>query len=495
MTPWCSRCRPCRGPMSSRPPSPNRPASKEIIAPRRTGSGRRAWPGSVTPSRTSPLAVANRPSHWRRPTWNPNMRSAITAMKTTPAARATWTTDIGASVSAATCRPQLAVAISIPSANHFEEYSCAGRAQRVSDHDLGHLVGAAVLVEEPEVRHEGAREGQEYAEIKVHGGKAVGGSDPSTGVRLVALLPWGRLGGSTVCRQSTESNLYAAKEPSASAGPPGAAARTRTSDPARGSRRAASRPLLMVDIDGVISLFGGSIGVAAGRGHAAPEGSFHSIEGMPHFLSSEAAAHLQELASASSWSGRAAGRSGPTSTCRTCWACPRGALAELLARLGGRAPHQSPLEARGNRRLRGHTRAGLGRRRARSAPAGTGPATAPRPPCSCRPTPRSGSPASRPGCWPRGPAGSSTARATRRAPSAARARAPSRPPAATPARRGGGAPWPSVTLRTGSRRPRRPARRVSRARPAPRRSRGRCRLRRSSPATRGRRRTPGRSRR
>ena len=34
-------------------------------------------------------------------------------------------TDIGASASAATCRPQLAVAITMPSANHFDEYSCA----------------------------------------------------------------------------------------------------------------------------------------------------------------------------------------------------------------------------------------------------------------------------------------------------------------------------------------------------------------------------------
>ena len=44
-------------------------------------------------------------------------------MNTTPAASATWMTDIGASARAPTCRPQLAVAVSIPSANHFEEYS------------------------------------------------------------------------------------------------------------------------------------------------------------------------------------------------------------------------------------------------------------------------------------------------------------------------------------------------------------------------------------
>ncbi len=55
----------------------------------------------------------------------------------------------------------------------------------------------------------------------------------------------------------------------------------------------ASRPLLMVDIDGVISLFAKPGGSWADR--RAAEGSFHSIEGIPHFLSSIAAAHLLAL--------------------------------------------------------------------------------------------------------------------------------------------------------------------------------------------------------
>jgi hypothetical protein len=50
----------------------------------------------------------------------------------------------------------------------------------------------------------------------------------------------------------------------------------------------------MVDIDGVISLFGFGAPHAAAR----PEGSFHSIDGIPHFLSSTAAAHLLTLRSA-----------------------------------------------------------------------------------------------------------------------------------------------------------------------------------------------------
>ena len=55
---------------------------------------------------------------------------------------------------------------------------------------------------------------------------------------------------------------------------------------------ATSRPLLMVDIDGVISLFGGRRRRGAGR---RPRARLHSIEGIPHFLSSTAAAHLLDL--------------------------------------------------------------------------------------------------------------------------------------------------------------------------------------------------------
>lgn len=46
----------------------------------------------------------------------------------------------------------------------------------------------------------------------------------------------------------------------------------------------------MVDIDGVISLF-----AFAERPRPRPRGSFHSIDGIPHFLSSHAARHLLAL--------------------------------------------------------------------------------------------------------------------------------------------------------------------------------------------------------
>lgn len=48
------------------------------------------------------------------------------------------------------------------------------------------------------------------------------------------------------------------------------------------------RPLLLVDVDGVISLFGF-------EAEQRPKGSFHSIEGIPHYLSSMAAEHLLDL--------------------------------------------------------------------------------------------------------------------------------------------------------------------------------------------------------
>jgi hypothetical protein len=63
-------------------------------------------------------------------------------------------------------------------------------------------------------------------------------------------------------------------------------------------------PLLLVDIDGVISLF-------SFDRDARPQGSFHWIDGMPHFLSATAAEHLLalrerfELVWASGWEERA----------------------------------------------------------------------------------------------------------------------------------------------------------------------------------------------
>ncbi len=64
--------------------------------------------------------------------------------------------------------------------------------------------------------------------------------------------------------------------------------RTPPIDARRG--RTAQKPLLLVDIDGVLSLFGFPP-------HAPPEGSLHFVDGIPHLLSSTAARHLLALVS------------------------------------------------------------------------------------------------------------------------------------------------------------------------------------------------------
>jgi HAD domain in Swiss Army Knife RNA repair proteins len=68
------------------------------------------------------------------------------------------------------------------------------------------------------------------------------------------------------------------------------------------SKTAGVKPFLLVDIDGVLSLFGsrgaaaGSLDAGSGTAAEDPvEGAFHTIDGIPHFLSSTAAAHLLEL--------------------------------------------------------------------------------------------------------------------------------------------------------------------------------------------------------
>lgn len=66
----------------------------------------------------------------------------------------------------------------------------------------------------------------------------------------------------------------------------------------------AARPLLLVDVDGVISLFGF-------QPDRRPEGSFHWIDGVPHFISAMAGEHLLalgecfELVWASGWEEKA----------------------------------------------------------------------------------------------------------------------------------------------------------------------------------------------
>ena len=52
-----------------------------------------------------------------------------------------------------------------------------------------------------------------------------------------------------------------------------------------------AKPLLLVDVDGVISLWGFDL-------DSRPDGSYHAVDGLPHFLSHEAGRHLLALSGA-----------------------------------------------------------------------------------------------------------------------------------------------------------------------------------------------------
>jgi Swiss Army Knife RNA repair-like protein len=60
------------------------------------------------------------------------------------------------------------------------------------------------------------------------------------------------------------------------------------------------KPLLFLDVDGVISLFGFKEGYGLAAGDAlfsdGPPGSLHSINGVPHYISTACAGHLDRLA-------------------------------------------------------------------------------------------------------------------------------------------------------------------------------------------------------
>jgi hypothetical protein len=62
----------------------------------------------------------------------------------------------------------------------------------------------------------------------------------------------------------------------------------------------AQKPVLFVDVDGVISLFGFREGYGLAAGDApfenCPPGRLHSINGVPHYISGACAGHLERLA-------------------------------------------------------------------------------------------------------------------------------------------------------------------------------------------------------
>ena len=76
------------------------------------------------------------------------------------------------------------------------------------------------------------------------------------------------------------------------------------------------KPLLLIDVDGVISLFGFDAG-------APPPGRLALIDGHAHLLSQRAGTCCAAWRRASSPCGARAGRTAPTSTCRCLLGLPR----------------------------------------------------------------------------------------------------------------------------------------------------------------------------
>ncbi len=71
-------------------------------------------PSSVAARKASPAAVSATPIHSRRVTSSPNSREPTTVTSTRPPAITDWTSEIGASASAATWKPHDVVATTQP---------------------------------------------------------------------------------------------------------------------------------------------------------------------------------------------------------------------------------------------------------------------------------------------------------------------------------------------------------------------------------------------
>ena len=105
------------------------------------------------------------PIHSRRVTVKPNSRSATTVSSTRPPAITDWTSEIGASASAATWKPHEPMATAIPSVYQGERNSASEVRIGRRGLDRGRLDRAAVLVEEPDDRGEGRQEGHDQAHL------------------------------------------------------------------------------------------------------------------------------------------------------------------------------------------------------------------------------------------------------------------------------------------------------------------------------------------
>ena len=170
----------------------------------------------------------------------------------------------------------------MPSVNHFEANSARAERSGWRTCTLGAGVGAPVLVEEAEVGDERAGEREQDAEVEGHGA-GIGSLSQGVGVKMRWCRPAQSRQRPGTCpdahRQSPATALLAALDPGTLPGRTSMRAKEPCREtlsprppPATGLRRSppnvpdsqlrgdgigsAEKPLLMVDIDGVISLFG-----------------------------------------------------------------------------------------------------------------------------------------------------------------------------------------------------------------------------------------------
>ena len=79
-----------------------------------------------------------------------------------------WTSDSGASASAATWKIQAPSATAMPIANHLERNERDGAGQRVAQIDVRRGDGPTVLEQEAQVGREGAGERQQDSDFECH---------------------------------------------------------------------------------------------------------------------------------------------------------------------------------------------------------------------------------------------------------------------------------------------------------------------------------------
>ena len=149
-----------------------------------------------------------------------------------------------------------------------------GAAEGVLDVDRDDGLTAPMLEEVPHVRGDGAEERQQDAELKRHVKSGNGGKRRNWRLRVVPLP-------SESTRVTLKQPLRKQASEMCPAMFPGQKSGSAPPDMTQ-------KPLLLVDIDGVVSLFGFDPNVR-------PDGTWCQVDGIAHLLSSRAAEHLLEL--------------------------------------------------------------------------------------------------------------------------------------------------------------------------------------------------------